>query len=102
MPRASRDREWHDTAPPIPAPSLEVGHAGSSATFLLLAHVNSEQLLRLVAVWALFLHGCSEVSKQRANDNRVMSFMTSLKAFGSLFILAVPTVVTFASLVIAP
>lgn len=64
--------------------------------------ISADRLLRLAAVWGLFLHGCSEVSKQRANDNRVMSFMTSLKAFGSLFILAVPTVVTFASLIIAP
>ena len=31
-----------------------------------------------------------------------MSFMTSLKVLGSAFILAVPAVVTFASLVIAP
>ena len=61
-----------------------------------------DRLLRLAAVWGLFLHGCSEVSKQRANDSRVMSFTASLKAFGSLFILAVPTVVMFASLIIAP
>jgi hypothetical protein len=55
-----------------------------------------------VAVWGLFLHGCSQVAKQKGNDNRVLSFLGSLKIFGTIFILAVPAVVTFASLIIAP
>jgi hypothetical protein len=53
-------------------------------------------------VWGLFLHGCSQVAKQKGNDNRVLSFLGSLKIFGTIFILAVPAVVTFASLIIAP
>ena len=66
---------------------------------LLLLHIYT---YTCVAVWGLFLHGCSQVAKQKGNDNRVLSFLGSLKIFGTIFILAVPAVVTFASLIIAP
>ena len=57
-------------------------------------------MLQLV-VWALFMAGLSRTAAAKSDEN-LRSFLSTLRIFGSAFILAVPAVVTFASLVIAP